>query len=208
MVFSPDLGIAEVASEIRNVVADAVARLASALDWEVTVGAPDLAPLGELRETFQTTVAMDTDRTALRHLADRFEVSPDIRELVDHEWTTTDFDRARVGRRRVHDAFRTAMGLMDLLITPTTATTAFPLGLRFPADGASGIRDGRQWSPFAFLANLTGQPAVSIPAGLAASGLPVGLQAIGRRFDDMLLLDVAAAAEEIIGTQVPWEDES
>ncbi|MGN6125601.1 MAG: amidase [Humibacter sp.] len=208
VVFSPDLGIAEVAPAVRNVVEDAVARLASALDWEVTVGAPGLAPLRELRETFQATVAMDTDRAALRHLAGRYEVSPDIRELVDREWTTTDFDRARVARRRVHDAFRAAMDSMDLLITPTTATTAFPLGQRFPADGAAGIRDGRQWSPFAFLANLTGQPAVSIPAGLAASGLPVGLQAIGRRFDDMLLLDVAAAAEEIIGTQVPWEEES
>jgi hypothetical protein len=87
---------------------------------------------------------------------------------------------------------------IDLLLTPATATTAFPAGLRFPHDGECGIADGRQWSLFAFLANLTGQPAASMPAGRAAAGLPVGLQAIAPRFGDSLLLDVAQALEELL----------
>lgn len=205
VAFSPDLGIAEVSSDVQRVVEDAVARLSAELDWEITIAAPELATLPELRETFLATVAMDSDRGALREMAERHDVSADIRELIDRPWSTTDFDDARVARRRIYDALRVFMGSVDLLLTPTTATTAFPIGLRHPENRAAGIRDGKQWSPFAFLANLTGQPAANVPIGLAPSGLPVGLQAIGHRFDDMLLLDVAAAAETVIGAITPWQ---
>ncbi|GAA1270921.1 amidase [Pseudonocardia aurantiaca] len=197
VAYSPDLGIAEVAPEVAGVVRAAVTAAAAALDWDLTVVSPRLPALPELRETFLATVAMDTDRSALRRLADEVPVSADIRELVDRDWTAHEFDRARVARRAVHDAVHGFSAPFDLLLTPATAATAFPAGLRFPRDGECGIADGRQWSPFAFLANLTGQPAASIPAGRTAAGLPVGLQALAPRFGDPLLLDVAQAVEEL-----------
>ena len=49
-------------------------------------------------------------------------------------------------------------------------------------------------------ANMTGHPAVSIPAGLSSGGLPVGLQVYGRRHEEALLLDVAVTAER----ERPW----
>ena len=57
-----------------------------------------------------------------------------------------------------------------------------------------------EWIPFTFPANMTGQPAVSLPAGWTDDGLPVGLQLIGRRYEDATLLRASAAYERA----APW----
>jgi aspartyl-tRNA(Asn)/glutamyl-tRNA(Gln) amidotransferase subunit A len=58
------------------------------------------------------------------------------------------------------------------------------------------------WSPCLYPANLTGQPAASVPAGWTAAGLPVGLQIIGRRLADETMFAAAGAFERI----APWRD--
>ena len=58
------------------------------------------------------------------------------------------------------------------------------------------------WTPFSYLFNYTGQPAASVPCGWTKDGLPIGLQIIGRRFDDIGVLKVAAAFEKA----APWGD--
>ena len=54
------------------------------------------------------------------------------------------------------------------------------------------------WCSFCLPANLTGMPATVIPCGLDETGLPVGLQLQGRRFEDALVLGAAAAAEAVL----------
>jgi aspartyl-tRNA(Asn)/glutamyl-tRNA(Gln) amidotransferase subunit A len=60
----------------------------------------------------------------------------------------------------------------------------------------------RGWSAFTYPFNLTGQPAIALPCGRTAGGLPIGLQLVGRRFEDALLLRAAAAVE----AAAPWAD--
>jgi aspartyl-tRNA(Asn)/glutamyl-tRNA(Gln) amidotransferase subunit A len=57
-----------------------------------------------------------------------------------------------------------------------------------------------RWSPFTYPFNLTGQPAASVPCGWTGAQLPVGLQVVGRRFDDVAVLRAARALEQI----EPW----
>ena len=57
------------------------------------------------------------------------------------------------------------------------------------------------WMPFSFPFNLTGHPAASIPCGWSNEGLPTGMQIIGNRFNDLLVLQVSQAFEEI----APWQ---
>jgi aspartyl-tRNA(Asn)/glutamyl-tRNA(Gln) amidotransferase subunit A len=73
--------------------------------------------------------------------------------------------------------------------------TALEVGRVVPADGAFGD-DWLNWSPYTYPFNLTQQPAVSVPVGLSSKGLPIGLQIVGRRGDDALVLRAARALEQ------------
>ena len=88
---------------------------------------------------------------------------------------------------------RVFMETYDFLVTPQVATPAFNVGQVTPLDD-----DGRAWmawSPFTYPFNLTQQPAASVPCGFTKDGLPVGLQIVGRMFDDEGVLNASAAYE-------------
>lgn len=84
----------------------------------------------------------------------------------------------------------------DLLLTPTTATTPFVAEGPPPSKIAGKDVTAAGFIPFTYPFNFTGHPAASLPAGLAANGLPVGLQAVAPRHADALLLAVSAAYEQ------------
>ena len=94
------------------------------------------------------------------------------------------------------------MSRYDLLITPTTPCAAFAIDRAGPGHIAGVSVEDDAWTPALYPANLTGQPAASVPAGWTSQGLPVGLQIVGRRLADALVLSAAAAFERI----QPWAD--
>ncbi|MFE4833854.1 amidase [Arthrobacter sp. NPDC056691] len=87
------------------------------------------------------------------------------------------------------------MGLLheryDLLVTPTLPIPAFEAGRDVPEGSAS--QDWTSWTPYTYPFNLTQQPAVSVPCGFTADGLPMGLQFVGPRHGDARVLSAAAA---------------
>jgi amidase len=90
----------------------------------------------------------------------------------------------------------------DLLLTPTTTTAAPPLGWfsTTPDDPMRGLKRGGEYAPFTSAFNATGQPAISVPVGRTADGLPLGVQiAAGIGREDHL---VAVAAQ--IERAFPW----
>ncbi|MFX1316002.1 MAG: amidase, partial [Promethearchaeota archaeon] len=90
----------------------------------------------------------------------------------------------------------------NILITPTTAVPAFELGIVAPSK-INGIDvDPTGWQPFTFPFNFTGHPAASIPCGWTKDNLPIGLQIVGKRFEELLILQVSKAFEEI----KPWQE--
>ncbi|WP_174554262.1 amidase [Mycolicibacterium peregrinum] len=76
----------------------------------------------------------------------------------------------------------------DVLVTPTLPLTAFAVGRDVP-DG-SPSPDWTSWTPYTYPFNLTQQPALSVPCGFSSGGLPVGLQIVGPRHSDALVLRV------------------
>lgn len=81
----------------------------------------------------------------------------------------------------------------DLLLTPTVPLGAFAAGRDVPEGSADPGWAG--WTPFTFPFNLSQQPAASVPCGFTADGLPIGLQIIGPRYGDALVLRAARAYE-------------
>ena len=89
----------------------------------------------------------------------------------------------------------------DLLLTPTIGVPAWPINLPTPYVSSIGDKSVTQYGweltvPF----NLTGQPAASIPAGQTEDGLPVGLQIVGRPYDEATVFRAAATLEKVN----PW----
>ena len=72
----------------------------------------------------------------------------------------------------------------DLFLTPTIAVPPFQAGAEGPREANGRAIERLGWTPFTYPFNLTGNPALTVPAGFTASGLPVGLQIVGRRFDE------------------------
>ena len=83
----------------------------------------------------------------------------------------------------------------DLLLTPATAIPAFAAGMIAP-ESPPGEDDWTWWTPFSFPFNLTQQPAMSVPCGFTADGLPIGLQLVGPMHREDLVLRAAHAYQQ------------
>jgi len=89
---------------------------------------------------------------------------------------------------------------VDVLLLPTTAVPAFAAEGPPPAEIGGQSVGPAMATPFTMLANLCWNPAVSVPAGLSSGGLPIGLQAVGRRHADDVVLRLARIFEQVR----PW----
>ncbi len=96
---------------------------------------------------------------------------------------------ARV-RRMIADSFNKAFEQCDLIVCPSGAGTAMPL------DSDLSPLEYYALDLFTVAMNLAGIPACSVPCGLAQNGLPLGMQVVGRRFDDMRVMQLAKHIEQ------------
>jgi len=90
----------------------------------------------------------------------------------------------------------------DFLLTPAVSVAAFPAELLQPPHWPQHAWDWLSWAEFSYPFNFTWNPAASVPCGFTEAGLPVGLQIVGRRYDDLGVLQASAAYEAI----APWAD--
>jgi aspartyl-tRNA(Asn)/glutamyl-tRNA(Gln) amidotransferase subunit A len=96
------------------------------------------------------------------------------------------YKKAQKVRRLIKEDFKKVFETVDFIISPTTPTTAFKIGEKIDDPLSMYLND-----IFTTAANLSCNPAISIPAGNDASGLPIGLQIIGRDFDEAGVLKFA-----------------
>ena len=95
-------------------------------------------------------------------------------------------------------------GSWDLLLSPTLAKPPLPLGVLSlsPKDFTRYATEVTAFSPYASLANVTGQPAMSLPLAESSGGLPLGVMFLGRHAEESTLLGLAAQLER----ELPWHD--
>jgi aspartyl-tRNA(Asn)/glutamyl-tRNA(Gln) amidotransferase subunit A len=194
---SADLGFIDVDDEVRACV-DAVAeRLAADFGCTVRRANP---PTGDIGDVFPALIAADTDLDGMRALAREHPFADYLMGLLSRDWQASDLTNARRARQRVCRVMADYMAGVDLLITPTSPVAAFSLEAserpgEWPAAGVPP-----NWLGLCNPMNLTGQPAISLPAGTTAAGLPIGIQLAGRHLADADVLGAALDLEQALAT--------
>jgi aspartyl-tRNA(Asn)/glutamyl-tRNA(Gln) amidotransferase subunit A len=200
IAYSPDLGYAKVDKEIREIVSKAVKvfeDLGAKIE-EKNPGFEDPAPLFMTHWFSGAAFLLRSIPKEKRELID-----PGLREMAAQGENVSAHDILDAQMKR--GALGTHMNLFhrdyDLLVTPTLSIPAFDAG----KEVADKMLQSRwtDWTPFTFPFNLTQQPAASIPCGLTAAGLPVGLQLVGPRYADALVLRAARAFETARPIRMP-----
>ena len=127
------------------------------------------------------------------------DVGPNVRANVEEglRYSLEDGVRAAAAQTRIYRGFQRFFEEHDVLITPAITVSPRPWRELYPAeiDGAP-TRTYFHWLALAYYVTLTGHPAVSLPVGTDAKGMPFGLQIVGPRGGDAFVLGVAAALEE------------
>jgi aspartyl-tRNA(Asn)/glutamyl-tRNA(Gln) amidotransferase subunit A len=201
VAYCPEWGGIPVDRRVRAIVDRAVKCFEADLGCDVTI---EPAPIGDFIDCFRAIVALETDLSGLRALSVGREkdLSPSVRELLSTPWAAATFTDALTRRKTAVNAMFRFMARFDLVLTPTVPLPPFAIDLAGPGaiEGQAVAHDA--WTPALYPANLTGQPAASVPAGWTDDGLPVGLQIIGRHLADRTVLAAAAAFESCR----PWKD--
>ena len=193
VAYSPTLGYVDLDPQVAAAVARAVKVLAD-LGAEITETDPGFAdPLAAFGHLFYGGAA-----NAMRDLG------PKKRELMDPQLVKVAEKAAQRSMLDYLAAVNERMSLSErmsvfheryhLLVTPSLPITAFSAGREVPENWHS--TRWPSWTPFTYPFNMTGQPALSVPCGFADNGLPIGLQIVGARFADELVLRAGHAYQQ------------
>ncbi|UQA95247.1 amidase [Streptomyces halobius] len=201
VAYSPSLGWAvpvapDVAAAVRAAV-DTLAGLGASVE-EIDPGIED--PV----EAFHTLWFSGAARV-VQHLGDaeREVLDPGLREICEQgaRYSALDYLAAVDTRMALGQAMGRFHSAYDLLVTPTEPITAFEVGAEVPA--GSGHTRWTGWTPFTYPFNLTQQPAATVPCGMDGDGLPIGVQLVGARHADALVLRAAHALYEAGAAEIP-----
>jgi Asp-tRNA(Asn)/Glu-tRNA(Gln) amidotransferase A subunit family amidase len=122
---------------------------------------------------------------------------------IGRHFRATDLVHALRHRHRLTRELLAVMADVDVLVTPTTATTAPAIPEATLPDGESNLPVVDALMRFVRVANLTGFPALSVPAGFDRAGLPVGVQLTGRPYEEHLLLRLGRVVERATEPRTP-----
>jgi len=199
IAYSPDLGITPVDPEVAAITRKAAARFAEA-GAIVEEAHPDLR---EAHECFHVLRAYDfaISKAALLRTK-RDQLKPEVIWNIEEglKLTVEQLERAEAQRvamaARALEFFKT----YDLLLTPATIVAPFPIENRYVAECAGKTFDNYvEWLGIVYAITLACCPALSLPCGFTASGLPVGLQLVGPPRGEAQLLAGAKVLEDVLG---------
>ena len=200
IAFSPDLGHARVDADVAALVAKAVEAFAE-LGATVELVTPDWGPLGrDLALFFWPVGYLARGATYLPDWEDKMDPGLVAMIHAGKSFSAEQYHLMRARKLAYCEAIHRFFEDWDLLLTPAVSTAAFPAHLLQPPSWPQHPWDWLMWAQFSYPFNFSGNPAASAPCGFTDEGLPVGLQIVGRRFDDLGVLRASAAFE----SARPW----
>jgi aspartyl-tRNA(Asn)/glutamyl-tRNA(Gln) amidotransferase subunit A len=200
IAYSPDLGHARVDREIADIVRKAVAVFETDIGLDVEEVVPEWGPKGPEIQTFLWAAHQThhIDRLA-EH---RATLDPGLVACIEGSfgYTLPQYHKMLARKYAYVAQIQRFFDDWDFLLTPAVSVAAFPADRLQPAHWPQHPWNWLSWAEFSYPFNLSWNPAASIPCGFTAECLPVGLQIVGRRFDDLGVLQMSAAFE----SARPW----
>lgn len=204
VAFSPDFGYVDVDPEVQQVVREA-ARMFEEMGAQVEEVDPGFEDSVDIFKVHWYAAAANALRAFDEQ--DRELMDPGLVEIAREgaDYSALEYLEA-VGRRNdlslhmseFHETY-------DLLLSPTLPIEPFEAGREVP-EGWPHKR-WMSWAPFSYPFNLTQQPATSVPCGFSSSGIPIGLQIVGAKYEDALVLRAAhtyQTANSLIDRRPSW----
>jgi amidase len=193
------LGGIPVEPEIRRVV-ESSRRVLEGLGCRVEEDEPDFA-------------GVDAAFATLRYAANHPTYAPLVRERPDwvkdtiryevaqaEKLTAADVGRAMARQERMYDQSRQFFERYDYFVLPVTQVAPFDVTVPYPTDiSLTAMTSYIDWMRSCWYITMMANPAISVPCGFTQSGLPVGLQIVGRHRDDWGVLQMAHAFEQATG---------
>ncbi|MFC1864304.1 amidase [Chloroflexota bacterium] len=199
IAWSADLGYATVDPRVLEITKSAI-KTFDTLGSSVEAASPEV---GSPEGAFSTVVGMWLATVLHDKMEEwREQIDPLLVRFIERnkDRLATEYGAAHLEHVEYYDKIRSFFEQYDLLLTPTVAVPPLELG-KITLREIDGVKvSPLGWMPFTYPFNITGQPAASVPCGWTDDGLPVGLQIVGRRFDDVTVLRAAAAFEQAS----PW----
>ena len=200
IAFSTRFGGVQPEPEIADIIAAAVGQL-EAYGAIVEEADPDLGDTFEaykvLNSAYQAPKVQDRSPDIIAEMDALLVANARVGETL----TVTDILSAGHQIGRWAERMTAFHRRYDALVTPTSPVSPFDVGSNNPSNLADSAATGDHvyclFNGYLYQANYTHQPAVSVPCGLTAEGLPVGLQIIGPKLSDALLLRISRAVERI-----------
>jgi len=196
--FSPDLGIGPVDAEVAEICRDAALRFADA-GAAVEESCPDFSGALETFQTLRASAFVVNRAPLLEKHRDRMK--PEMIWNIEKGMAQSsgDISVALRDRGALYQRVAAWFGDYDVLACPAAIVPPFDVDMRYlERVGDHEFGNYVDWLYITFAITLTGCPAISVPCGFTKSGLPVGLQLVGRPRGEAELLRFAARLEEIV----------
>jgi amidase len=197
VAWAPDLGgRVTVDPAITAVLASSLGVFAD-LGADVAEDCPDLSGADEVFGTLRAWLFQAAFGEISRHSPDKVKESIRWNAELGARLTGPDLARAEQLHTKLHERVVSFFDRYDVLLAPTTQVLPFPVELEYPTEIAGVHQENYlEWMRSCTVISATGCPALSVPGGFTADGLPVGLQIIGRPRADRTVLEVGHAFEQ------------
>jgi amidase len=161
---------------------------------------PDLSRADEVFGTLRAWLFEASFGEISRRSPDRVKESIRWNAEMGAKLTGPDLARAEQVHTRLHERVVGFFERFDVLLAPTTQVLPFPVEIEYPTE-IGGVRQDNylEWMRSCTLISATGCPALSVPGGFTADGLPVGLQIVAAPRADRRVLEVGHAFEQATG---------
>ena len=199
IAWSPDLGGLPVDSRVTETL-EAQRHVFEDLGCVVEEGFPDFSDADEIFKTFRAWFYELKLASLLPEHGEKIKETVIWNIESGMKLSGPELGRAEVKRTALFHRVREFMQDYDFLALPVSQVPPFPLEQEYVSE-INGLQMGTylDWMRSCYFISVTGQPAISVPCGFTAEGLPVGLQLVGRPQDDLGVLQLANAFEKATG---------